>query len=805
MRKILMFPINLYNNNFIIWLALAIALVITFIILRKKTEKRAEWLLIKLGVIHGASKEDILFITKSINTLFSCLAISLFAGIIAKITPANRNLLENFIVIIVFITYAVYLVKLFIWVYKLVQFVYKSINSYTPFGIRKNNINTATEDIKRQKIFFCAAPEDYEKYLPTMSEDIFRTHPNVDIIYLNHPEYPTNNIDKSLLVLGILKVQLIMFPVTKNLLQTDNLVINQIIPLALKEKIPLLPLAIEPGLEKIFNEKCGDIQLISKYTENIAVYEDKLEKFLSSILLDERLIQQIRQAFDAYIFLSYRRRDKKYAEEIMHLIHENEFCRDIAIWYDEFLIPGDHFNEAILNACQNSHLFALVVTPSLLEKPNYVMDIEYPFARDQKKRILPIIARTTKIKSLSKYYKDIPTPIEIGASLNDALRKFSAELKSPEDHEDPRHLFFIALAYLSGIDVEKNPERAIKLLEKSARSGFPDAYRKLVSIYRTGNGFPINLSLAAHWQEEFCSFLDTKGFTEQEYKITCRLELYTLSDIYWSIRDLHGLDRTIARISSIDQEFTNSNSFEDLNIPQIFDICYSCNMQGKIMLERNQVLAAIEQLDKAISIGEKLLQAESFFVKQYYPFLIEERAHYDVINGDSQAAYEKYQKSLAIRQKMLGKMDYYEFIGLAYSYYGLCLSMCTLSQPNEATIYLQLGLECVEKAGLHPDFPTSSLHIKAAFAALAGDIAIQKEDINTALEQYTYSREAYYEIYKELSLYDARQSFILATCKLAILDVPHMLDEARELISQFESDYPDHFLLETYKSMLEGC
>ena len=45
-----------------------------------------------------------------------------------------------------------------------------------------------------------------------------------------------------------------------------------------------------------------------------------------------------RHAFDAYIFLSYRKKDRRYANELMRLIHNNPECRDIAIWFDEFFL-----------------------------------------------------------------------------------------------------------------------------------------------------------------------------------------------------------------------------------------------------------------------------------------------------------------------------------------------------------------------------------------------------------------------------------------------------------------------------------
>ena len=70
----------------------------------------------------------------------------------------------------------------------------------------------------------------------------------------------------------------------------------------------------------------------------------------------------------------------------MRLIHENEAYRDIAIWYDEFLVPGEGFNEAIKAAFEKSSLFAMAVTPHLEEDGNYVMRVEYPMARDRQEK-----------------------------------------------------------------------------------------------------------------------------------------------------------------------------------------------------------------------------------------------------------------------------------------------------------------------------------------------------------------------------------------------------------------------------------
>ena len=54
-----------------------------------------------------------------------------------------------------------------------------------------------------------------------------------------------------------------------------------------------------------------------------------------------------------------------------------------AIWFDEYLVPGERFNDAIRDAFEKSSLFAMAVTPHLTEDGNYVMRVEYPLARDR--------------------------------------------------------------------------------------------------------------------------------------------------------------------------------------------------------------------------------------------------------------------------------------------------------------------------------------------------------------------------------------------------------------------------------------
>ena len=107
----------------------------------------------------------------------------------------------------------------------------------------------------------------------------------------------------------------------------------------------------------------------------------------------------------------------------MRLIHRNDFCRDIAIWYDEFLNPGENFNESIRLAMQKSDLFVLTVTPNLINEINYIMTIEYPMAQEAGKTILPAELVATDRTVLSETYPQLPECTDVGqeGALSEAL------------------------------------------------------------------------------------------------------------------------------------------------------------------------------------------------------------------------------------------------------------------------------------------------------------------------------------------------------------------------------------------------
>lgn len=353
----------------------------------------------------------------------------------------------------------------------------------------------------KPRVYFCCHPDDFDKYFERISEELLAEQ-NCAVWYPEDPRVEYNEQFFS----DLEQMQLFVMPVTAKLLSSPNHALEVEFSFAVEKHIPVLPLMQEKGLESLFNQKCGNLQFLDKYSGDVTAlkYEEKLKTYLNTVLIGDELAEKIRAAFDAYVFLSYRKKDRKYAQELMHLVHKNNFCRDIAIWYDEFLTPGENFNDSITEALQKSDLFLLTVTPNLVNETNYIMTTEYPMAQKAGKPILPAELIPTDKALLSEKYAQLPicadahNDQQLSKALHDALKQLALR----ENDGNPEHNFFIGLAYLSGIDVEVDHERALSLITSAADSGLPEALEKLVDMYRAGTGVAKSDEYAMLWQEK---------------------------------------------------------------------------------------------------------------------------------------------------------------------------------------------------------------------------------------------------------------------------------------------------------------
>ncbi|MBQ6836902.1 MAG: toll/interleukin-1 receptor domain-containing protein, partial [Clostridia bacterium] len=367
----------------------------------------------------------------------------------------------------------------------------------------------------KPRVYFTCHNDDFDLYFEQVCEYIFKSH-DCAVYYTADMNKTIDESDKAL---DLESCNLFVVPVTSALLTIPNRAMDDDIKFALERHIPVLPLMMESGLDAIYSrpDKFGELQYLSPFSsdETEVSFDEKLKKYLESVLVSDKMATRIRAAFDAYIFLSYRKKDRKYANQLMRIIHNKPECRDIAIWYDEFLTPGESFRENIDKILADSKLFTLLVTPNLLEDHNFVMEQEYPAAIKSGIEIIPAEMAETDHDILGEKYADLP---EISNPYDDEqFRKRLADTLSrlaiTSNDSDPEHNFLIGLAYLDGIDVEVDRERALKLITSAADTELREAMEKLYDMYLNGIGVPLSYIKAVEWGEKILAY-NTKKFGE---------------------------------------------------------------------------------------------------------------------------------------------------------------------------------------------------------------------------------------------------------------------------------------------------
>ncbi len=404
----------------------------------------------------------------------------------------------------------------------------------------KVQANNKVDIDKKPRVYFTCHPEDFEKYFKKVCDDIFKTH-DCAIYYTEDMAELIAENEKEV---DLGRFNLFVVPVTFKLLTMPNRAMDEDIPYALKEHIPVLPIMMESGIGELYSkpDKFGELQYLNPFSTDLTEisYEEKLKKYLESVLISDELANRVRAAFDAYIFLSYRKKDRKYANELMRLIHSQPECRDIAVWFDEFLTPGESFKDSIEEILNDCKLFTLLVTPQLLEKvvdkdgeerDNYVISTELPLARKNKAEkgidIFAVEMEDTDKEALSAIsIEDYVNcrDSEFRTRLLDAISRMTITTNNTSEH-----IFLIGLAYLDGIDMEIDVQKAILLITEAAKSGELLAIEKLANMYKTGDNVERDILVALKWMTEKSDLL-YKQYLDDPSIETLQCYFYSLID-----------------------------------------------------------------------------------------------------------------------------------------------------------------------------------------------------------------------------------------------------------------------------------
>ncbi len=359
------------------------------------------------------------------------------------------------------------------------------------------------------KVYFTCHKKDVEKYFDRICNDIFECCDRRCIIYFKEDmnlEIPDDEIA------CLEGMNLVVVPITKNLLSEANPSMREV-QYALEKKKEVLPFMTDPALSPIYEHSClGMIQWISPYSYDRSAipYKTKLRTFLNDIFLDDDTINKIKEEFTARIFFSYRKKDREAAKKLMSSIHGVKKLRDVAIWYDEYLPLAQDFAANIDLEIQKSNAVVFLVTANLLEKGNYVIETEYPIAKDHSKTMFPIQAEGHEgidHRSLKGAFDDDFPACSSVEEVACTMVIFD------KDENDPIHRYLIGLAYLNGVDMEINKERAIEMITYSAEAEYHEMTRPalelLIKIYNSEYGYDDKLAVV---YKRMCDYLsDTLG------------------------------------------------------------------------------------------------------------------------------------------------------------------------------------------------------------------------------------------------------------------------------------------------------
>ncbi len=343
--------------------------------------------------------------------------------------------------------------------------------------------------IKRKGIYFTSHPDDLEHYFKQVSKDIFNCNAGVGFAFY-HTENMSEPFSEEEMQTDIGSCSFLVVPVTKKLLTNKCRAMSDI-AYAKRTHMPILPIVYEwsEELAALYSrpENFGNIQYLRAYSNDASeiAYKQKLQSYLNDLFVEEELAENIRADFKGRIFLSYRKKDRVLANELMRTIHSYERFQDISIWFDEFLTPGEEFSGNITEIMKECDLFLLMVTPSILEyvngRPNFVLREEFPMAKRLGMPILPVEMQITDRNTLHSLYEELPDPVDPRneAELTDRLADCLFSCISAKPQDPSLHSYYMGLAYLNGIDVEINRELGIRLLFSSARQGSKEALFKL--------------------------------------------------------------------------------------------------------------------------------------------------------------------------------------------------------------------------------------------------------------------------------------------------------------------------------------
>ncbi len=394
----------------------------------------------------------------------------------------------------------------------------------------------------KPRVYFTCHPDDFEKYFEKICNDIFESQ-DCAVFYKEDMSMEIPDEDKER---HLYNSNLIVIIVSLKLLTEPNAAFDSDFAYAKKRNITVLPIVVEPGLDVLYEQeaKFGKRNYLHLYDKSTVMalseknpwlqndsaipFEEKLKKYLEDVLVSPELAKRIRAAFDTRIFLSYRNMDREHANRLIRKIHSYPEFRDVGIWYDEYLPLGEDYEVNIQNTLAEYPLFMLMVTPNIVrmkmnddgtEDDNYVVKYEYPVAKKMVKPIFPVEMLETDKDELADKFLGIGDGVGFDdVTFREKIQVFTGIYEKKEDTAE--HLYLMGMAYLNGVDIERDVERGIGLLTSAGENGYEMAMYKLYDMYRNGDMVQLDYRIAVKWAEKYADYYQDKYGEEHPDTLT---------------------------------------------------------------------------------------------------------------------------------------------------------------------------------------------------------------------------------------------------------------------------------------------
>ena len=593
----------------------------------------------------------------------------------------------------------------------------------------------------KPKIYFSSHPDDFSKYFDQIKEILLKES-NLSIWY---DENLSADDDRQEIADQLHQMHLVVIPVTKKLLTQKNQTVSVEFPLAQKLHIPILPLMMEGGLDQLFEQQFGSIHyLIPEQTDETAVpFSEKLHKWMEEVLTTDSRTQEIRDIFRGGMFLSYRKADRYYARNLMNMIHKNESLQDVAVWYDEFLLAGENYNQNIENSLIGNKAFILAVTPNLLAEGNYVQRIEYPMAVSEHKKIIAVeMAETNKTK-LSRLYPDIGNVISFDDP--DTIRKHIedcfAGCPPKQNCSDIHKKFLLGLAYMNGINVELDREKGFALIEEAAKNGDIEAIKELIILYRDGKGVDRSLQSSFTWRIKLVDKLENQYRTKPDADLFNELFSQTFELAQNFQRD--GNIRYAGMYYKKLYQFAQSGIYTD-NIEKM--LIYS-----KVQLALGDMEAEKGNNENAISLYRDTLKLRKQMIEQY--------------SGEKNIPFLR--RHLSVPYLKLGDLE------LRLGYFDTALELYKNCYRLRYAAYKELKSGDFKEYEARRDYAVILMRLGELFDNAAHRTAQNNgdssEEVNTAMTYYTESLKERQALYDELRNAPAMRDLSLAYARIGKL------------------------------------